>query len=114
PAHALLHEVARIAGGPFDQRQGTEKRRVGRALVVEGHAGQQRKRGAPDELLAPRAPLPDLRPGVWRPVEEVKADRIGDRPVVEVTGPAIHLRWRDTLGFIDEGREHAGLVPPRL
>jgi hypothetical protein len=36
----------------------------------------------------------DLLPGEWCAVEEVKADRVADAPVVDVAAPAVHLHWR--------------------
>ena len=79
--------------------------RVGGVLVVQRQRGQQRERGALDELARPfAAHWSTLRPGVRRAIEQVEGQRVADRPVVEVARPAIHLRRRDARRIGDERR----------
>src|SRR6185436_7346283 len=47
-------------------------------------------------------------------VEQVKAQRIADAPVVEVPAPAVHLRRRYPIDFVDKRREHPRLIPTSL
>src|SRR5688572_33025255 len=79
-----------------------------------GETCQQREGRALDELVAPAGPLRDLGPRVRRAIEQVKAHRIANGPVVEVTAPEVHLPGRDAGRLVDERRQHAGLVPAGL
>src|SRR5262249_54916465 len=83
-------------------------------LVVQGEAGEQRKRRPLDELRLGARPLGDLVPRVRRAVEQVKAKGVADTPVVEVARPAVHLRRGDLPGLVDEGGEHPRLIPAGL
>src|SRR5215468_797173 len=44
----------------------------------------------------------------------METDGVANPPVVEVPAPVIHLRGRDALRFITEGRHHAGIKPAGL
>jgi hypothetical protein len=111
PAHAFLDEVPLVAGGPLDELQAPEQRIVPRALLVEGHGGQQREGRAHDELLFAPRPLRDLAKGVGSAVEEVEADGVADGPVVEAAAPTVHLGGRDPFGLLHERGQETGLVP---
>ncbi len=84
--HGLLDEVAFVGGGALDEEKALRKRLVVGDLVMHGEAPQQCKRCSLDELVAPARPLRDLSPRVRRAVEQGKAHRIADSPVVEVIG----------------------------
>ena len=92
-------------------RAALEKQLVAGALVVERHAGEERKGRALDELVAVRAPLGDLHPGVRRPVEQAEAHGVADAPVVEVAAPSIHLLRGDARGVVHIRRQQPRFVP---
>jgi hypothetical protein len=94
PAHTLLDEVAVVGGGALDERQAAEEGLVIRALVVEGQAREQGEGGALAELIIAAGALRNFGEGVRGAVEQVKADRIAEAPVVEVAAPAVLMSVR--------------------
>ena len=113
PVDALLHEVALVRCGGFNQRKSLQV--VGRfAATVQRHAGQQREGGAPPELVLQLGPRIDLGEGVRDLIEQLEANRVGDGPVVEIGAPAIHLFGRDVGRVVDHAGDHAAFVPAGL
>lgn len=64
PVYALLHEVATVGGGGFDEGEAFAEVLVGALLVVAGEAGEQGEGGAFLELTGFGALLMYLGPGV--------------------------------------------------
>lgn len=106
----LLDEVAVVVGCAFDEIQTLEKRLIARLLVIHGQTPQQRKGRAFLEFAALAAPLRDLGPGMRRAVEQVEAQRVAHRPVVEFPAPAVHLRGGESCRITDERCQQARLV----
>ena len=64
-------------------------------LVVHGQSPQQRKGRTLSERVSSLGPRFELVPGVRCAIEEVKAHRVTDAPVIEITTPAVHAGpWR--------------------
>ena len=96
--------AASISGKPGEEGL------VAALLVVQREAGEQGEGGAPDELGRVVGPAVDHREGVRRLVEQLEAERVADRPIVEVAGPAVHLFGRQQGRIADIGGQHARLV----
>jgi hypothetical protein len=107
----FFDEVAAIGRAALDEYETQPERLVGCTLVMDGEAPQQRKRRSLDELFATVRPLFDLPPRVGRAIEEGKADRVADRPVIEVAAPAVHLCGRHGSWFVHVRRERPRFVP---
>jgi VWFA-related protein len=90
PVHGLSDEVARVGCLAPDDRQKAQEHGVGQLLAVNGHAGHQREAGSLDELVPAPGPRARLAFRERRPIE-TECDRVGERPVVARTNPAIHL-----------------------
>jgi len=60
------------------------------------------------------APRRDLAKRQRRPIEQVKANRLANAPVIEVLAPLLHRRGRHAPRVIHKCRQHPGLVPPGL
>ena len=64
PHDSLLDEVPLIGGGPLDERQAIGEWLVGRMLVVQSEARQEREGEPFLKLVFPFGPFLDLAPGV--------------------------------------------------
>ena len=96
---------------PLDEREAGAEPALRRRLVVQGQRRQQREAGPLLELGAPARPSAHHRPGVRRSIEQIEAQRVADRPVVEVAAPRVHLGGRRLRGIGDEGDQRPRLVP---
>ena len=90
--------------------QSGEEGGVGRVAVVHRQSGQQRERRAFLEFATLAGPRIDPPPRVRTTVEQVQAQRVADRPVVELPAPAVHLRDGELRGVGDEGDQQARFV----
>ena len=79
-------------------------------LVVHGEARHKGKAGALDELLGPARPGGRLCSRRSASVEEVGGHLVAEVPGVEVGRPALHLRFVDLVGLVDERGQQAGFV----
>jgi hypothetical protein len=81
---------------------------------VQSQAGEQREGRPFLEFAAALRPLLYFAPSMGSLVEKMKAQRVANRPVVEVAAPAVHLGRSDFCRLIHKGGEHASLVPSGL
>src|SRR6266850_3001494 len=114
PTDAFLNEITFILCGFFDHGKTFEETRIAGILFVQGETSEQRESSPPDEFFATSGPLLDLIEGVRRTIEKKKAHCIADAPIIEILAPAIHLRGRDALRFINKRRQHARFIPAGL